>query len=108
MLRGFDPQRANPLYASMFNDRLFILNNCRAKIFEDIDRMINPDALLNRVVYDFDDNVKDGGVNFHGGNSTYNNHDVERLGRAEAPYDHLHFNSHFESGNLRKAIQVEH
>lgn len=68
--------------------------------------MINPDALLNRVVYDFDENVKEGGSNFHGGNSFYNNHDVERLGKPEAPYDHLHFNSHFESGNLRKSIQV--
>jgi len=29
-----------------------------------------------------------------------------RLGKPVTPYDHLHFNSLFESGNLRKSIQV--
>jgi len=51
---------------------------CRAKIFEDIDRLINSEELLNRVVYDFDAIVKDGGDEFHGGSSYYANHDVER------------------------------
>ena len=35
-----------------------LIYNFRAKIFEDIDRMINPDCLVNRVVYDLDDIVK--------------------------------------------------
>lgn len=34
-------------------------NNFRAKIFEDIDRMINPDSLINLVVYDLDEVIKD-------------------------------------------------
>lgn len=40
--------------------------------------MINPDSLLNRVVYDFDEIVKDAGNSFHGGNSYFANHDVDR------------------------------
>lgn len=50
----------------------------RAKIFEDIDRMINPDALVNRVVYDLDETIKDMGANFTGASSVFDNSDVKR------------------------------
>lgn len=50
----------------------------RAKIFEDIDRLINPDGLINRTAYDFDEVVKEAGNSFTCGNSYYANHDVER------------------------------
>uniref|UniRef100_A0A4W4DW05 Cytosolic carboxypeptidase 1 n=1 Tax=Electrophorus electricus TaxID=8005 RepID=A0A4W4DW05_ELEEL len=55
----------------------------RAKIFQDIERLIHPAEILDRVVYDLDMQscpVVDG--------------------------ESLKFNSRFESGNLRKAIQV--
>uniref|UniRef100_A0A8D3CVQ6 Cytosolic carboxypeptidase 1 n=1 Tax=Scophthalmus maximus TaxID=52904 RepID=A0A8D3CVQ6_SCOMX len=49
-----------------------------SKIFQDIERLIHPNDILDKVVYDLD---------IHEGES-------------------LKFNSQFESGNLRKAVQV--
>uniref|UniRef100_A0A8C2DRC2 Cytosolic carboxypeptidase 1 n=1 Tax=Cyprinus carpio TaxID=7962 RepID=A0A8C2DRC2_CYPCA len=56
----------------------------RMKIFQDIERLIHPSDILDKVVYDLDNQscpVTDNG-------------------------ESLKFNSKFESGNLRKAIQV--
>ncbi|XP_055774952.1 cytosolic carboxypeptidase 1-like isoform X3 [Salvelinus fontinalis] len=56
----------------------------RTKIFQDIERLIHPNDILDKVVYDLDIQsctVVDGGGS-------------------------LKFNSQFESGNLRKAVQV--
>nr|XP_023857219.1 cytosolic carboxypeptidase 1 [Salvelinus alpinus] len=56
----------------------------RTKIFQDIERLIHPNDILDKVVYDLDIQsctVVDGG-------------------------ESLKFNSQFESGNLRKAVQV--
>uniref|UniRef100_A0A9J7ZRA6 Cytosolic carboxypeptidase 1 n=1 Tax=Cyprinus carpio carpio TaxID=630221 RepID=A0A9J7ZRA6_CYPCA len=56
----------------------------RTKIFQDIERLIHPSDILDKVVYDLDNQscpVTDNG-------------------------ESLKFNSKFESGNLRKAIQV--
>uniref|UniRef100_A0A6Q2YVB0 Cytosolic carboxypeptidase 1 n=1 Tax=Esox lucius TaxID=8010 RepID=A0A6Q2YVB0_ESOLU len=55
----------------------------RTKIFQDIERLIHPNDILDKVVYDLDiqSPVVDDG-------------------------ESLKFNSQFESGNLRKAIQV--
>uniref|UniRef100_A0A3P8QDM9 Cytosolic carboxypeptidase 1 n=1 Tax=Astatotilapia calliptera TaxID=8154 RepID=A0A3P8QDM9_ASTCA len=50
----------------------------RSKIFQDIERLIHPNDILDKVVYDLD--IPSG--------------------------ESLKFNSQFESGNLRKAIQV--
>ncbi|KAL2092592.1 hypothetical protein ACEWY4_012390 [Coilia grayii] len=56
----------------------------RAKIFQDIERLIHPNDILDKVVYDLDLQscpvIDDG--------------------------ESLKFNSQFESGNLRKAVQV--
>uniref|UniRef100_A0A671SQA5 Cytosolic carboxypeptidase 1 n=1 Tax=Sinocyclocheilus anshuiensis TaxID=1608454 RepID=A0A671SQA5_9TELE len=54
----------------------------RTKIFQDIERLIHPSDILDKVVYDLD-----------------NQRSVCTIGS-------LKFNSKFESGNLRKAIQV--
>uniref|UniRef100_A0A8D0CIX1 Cytosolic carboxypeptidase 1 n=1 Tax=Scleropages formosus TaxID=113540 RepID=A0A8D0CIX1_SCLFO len=54
----------------------------RAKIFQDIERMIHPNDILDKVVYDLD------------------------LKRLIDDGESLKFNSQFESGNLRKAVQV--
>lgn len=51
---------------------------CRAKIFEDIDRMISPESLVNQVVYDFDEIVKEMGANYNDSNSVYSNDDAMR------------------------------
>ncbi|XP_046872539.1 cytosolic carboxypeptidase 1 isoform X2 [Hypomesus transpacificus] len=56
----------------------------RSKIFQDIERMIHPNDILDKVVYDLD--VPSCPVLDDG--------------------ESLKFNSQFESGNLRKAIQV--
>ncbi|XP_076847678.1 cytosolic carboxypeptidase 1 isoform X2 [Brachyhypopomus gauderio] len=56
----------------------------RAKIFQDIERLIHPAEILDRVVYDVD---------------------VQSCPVADDG-ESLKFNSQFESGNLRKAIQV--
>uniref|UniRef100_A0A8C5AYP2 Cytosolic carboxypeptidase 1 n=1 Tax=Gadus morhua TaxID=8049 RepID=A0A8C5AYP2_GADMO len=57
----------------------------RAKIFQDIERLIHPNDILDKVVYDLD--IPSGPVIADDGES-------------------LKFNSQFESGNLRKAIHV--
>ncbi|KAM9330716.1 cytosolic carboxypeptidase 1 [Gastrophryne carolinensis] len=56
----------------------------RTKIFQDIERMIHPNDVLDRVVYDLDNSSSP----------------VPEEG------DVLKFNSKFESGNLRKVIQI--
>ncbi|KAM3610203.1 uncharacterized protein V6R79_000588 [Siganus canaliculatus] len=57
----------------------------RSKIFQDIERLIHPNDILDKVVYDLDNPlcpvIEDSG-------------------------ESLKFNSQFESGNLRKAVQV--
>ncbi|TRY99459.1 hypothetical protein DNTS_022999 [Danionella cerebrum] len=56
----------------------------RTKIFQDIERLIHPGDILDKVVYDLDNQCS------------------PAIDNGES----LRFNSKFESGNLRKAIQV--
>ncbi|XP_064153171.1 cytosolic carboxypeptidase 1 isoform X2 [Anguilla rostrata] len=58
----------------------------RTKIFQDIERLIHPADILEKVVYDLDLHL----------------HRSPVISEGEA----LKFNSQFESGNLRKAVQV--
>ncbi|XP_074525777.1 cytosolic carboxypeptidase 1 isoform X3 [Halichoeres trimaculatus] len=57
----------------------------RSKIFQDIERLIHPNDILDKVVYDLD---------------------IPSCPLIEDNGESLKFNSQFESGNLRKAIQV--
>nr|XP_046243545.1 cytosolic carboxypeptidase 1 isoform X2 [Scatophagus argus] len=57
----------------------------RSKIFQDIERLIHPNDILDKVVYDLD---------------------IPSCPVIEDNGDSLKFNSQFESGNLRKAVQV--
>ncbi|KAK0145927.1 Cytosolic carboxypeptidase 1 [Merluccius polli] len=57
----------------------------RAKIFQDIERLIHPNDILDKVVYDLD---------------------IPSCPVVADDGESLKFNSQFESGNLRKAIQV--
>ncbi|XP_070763219.1 cytosolic carboxypeptidase 4-like [Enoplosus armatus] len=54
----------------------------RQKVFEDVQRFLNTDDIINQVVFDLED------------------------GSLQCPSDSLRFFSKFECGNLRKAIQV--
>jgi len=40
--------------------------------------MINPDSLINRLVFDFDENVREDGLNGDGNPSVYDNDDIHR------------------------------
>uniref|UniRef100_A0A8C6M7J0 Cytosolic carboxypeptidase 1 n=1 Tax=Nothobranchius furzeri TaxID=105023 RepID=A0A8C6M7J0_NOTFU len=57
----------------------------RSKIFQDIERLIHPNDILDKVVYDLD---------------------IPSCPVVEDSGESLKFNSQFESGNLRKAVQV--
>ncbi|XP_068166619.1 cytosolic carboxypeptidase 1 isoform X2 [Antennarius striatus] len=57
----------------------------RLKIFQDIERLIHPNDILDKVVYDLD---------------------IPSCPVIEGNGESLKFNSQFESGNLRKAVQV--
>ncbi|KAM7017721.1 cytosolic carboxypeptidase 1 isoform 1-T1 [Tautogolabrus adspersus] len=57
----------------------------RSKIFQDIERLIHPNDILDKVVYDLD---------------------IPSCPLIEDNGESLKFNSQFESGNLRKVIQV--
>ncbi|KAI3372802.1 hypothetical protein L3Q82_023259 [Scortum barcoo] len=57
----------------------------RSKIFQDIERLIHPNDILDKVVYDLD---------------------ISSCPVIEDNGESLKFNSQFESGNLRKAVQV--
>ncbi|XP_073321930.1 cytosolic carboxypeptidase 1 [Pagrus major] len=57
----------------------------RSKIFQDIERLIHPNDILDKVVYDMD---------------------IPSCPVIEDNGESLKFNSQFESGNLRKAVQV--
>lgn len=79
----------------------------RSKVFEDIDRMIHPETINDHVVYNLDKVVSVAGpVYLSRDTANLNNRDELRVGRSEAPFETLHFNAQFESGNLRKVIQV--
>ncbi|KAG7223449.1 hypothetical protein INR49_015552, partial [Caranx melampygus] len=57
----------------------------RSKIFQDIERLIHPNDIVDKVVYDLD---------------------IPSCPVIEDDGESLKFNSQFESGNLRKAVQV--
>ncbi|XP_061172292.1 cytosolic carboxypeptidase 1-like [Saccostrea echinata] len=80
----------------------------RMKVFEDIDRMIHPEHVIDRVVYDVDTVVARASSAYSPSNANLSNRDQMRIGsRLEAGGSaSLRFNSQFESGNLRKAIWV--
>ncbi|XP_067003008.2 cytosolic carboxypeptidase 1 isoform X2 [Anabrus simplex] len=81
---------------------------CRSKLLCSVERGINPNAVWNRVVYDLDTAITEyvpprtGDTN----EKLLYNVDERHVGQAEPSTFHLMFESRFESGNLRKAIQI--
>lgn len=90
-----------PLYRRKFGVQ-------RAKVFEDIDRMIHPENIIDREVYDVDAIIKRCGSSYCHGNSNLSNRDELRIGSQldAVGANSLRFNAQFECGNLRKAIWV--
>lgn len=81
----------------------------RTKVFEDIDRMIHPEHVIDRDAYDLDSIKAQSGVAYTTDNTSISNRDKFRVGssgRYEPGPDCLRFSSQFECGNLRKAIYV--
>ncbi|XP_035999694.1 cytosolic carboxypeptidase 1 [Fundulus heteroclitus] len=71
-----------PMFKEPLLERIYGVQ--RSKIFQDIERLIHPNDILDKVVYDID----------------HPSPVIEENGES------LKFNSQFESGNLRKAVQV--
>lgn len=96
------PYEVEPLYHRKFGVQ-------RTKVFEDIDRMIHPELVIDRDTYDLDAIKTRTGANYVPDNTNISNKDEFRVGsggRYEPGPDCLRFSSQFESGNLRKAIFV--
>ncbi|XP_071096549.1 cytosolic carboxypeptidase 1-like [Haliotis cracherodii] len=94
--------KAMPLPENLYNRKFGVQ---RAKVFEDIDRMIHPDYVIDRAVFNMDVAVSDATRDSQE-NSNLANRDELRIGRQDMTSSALRFNSQFESGNLRKVIQV--
>ncbi|XP_008334914.1 cytosolic carboxypeptidase 1 isoform X2 [Cynoglossus semilaevis] len=72
-----------PTFREPLLERVYGVQRC--KIFQDIERLIHPNDILDKVVYDLD---------------------MSCCPVVEDDGESLKFNSQFESGNLRKAVQV--
>lgn len=78
---------------------------CRSKLLISVDRGLHPGNILHETVYDLDALT----ANNHSNQSIdklLSNWDELRVGKRHNDIKHLMFESRFESGNLRKAIQV--
>ncbi|XP_076065569.1 cytosolic carboxypeptidase 1-like isoform X3 [Oratosquilla oratoria] len=98
------PKALEPLYAK---DRKV----CRMKALATIKRVLQPDLYMQRVVYDLDyllesDHTKQLITPTSSSLRILNNWDEKRVGKKDIAVNHLNFESRFESGNLRRAIQV--
>ncbi|CAG4978148.1 unnamed protein product [Parnassius apollo] len=83
---------------------------CRSKLLSCVDKAINPEAYLNEVVYDLDQLCNSMASDNSSQKSTDNllltNTDEQDISKINTFPSRLNFESRFESGNLRKAIQV--
>ncbi|XP_018646620.1 Mername-AA217 hypothetical peptidase (M14 family) [Schistosoma mansoni] len=66
------------------------------EILDDMRRFIDSNDLINRIVYDLDGLIK----------FQSNDDPIKMIGQFDVEKGHLEFESRFECGNLRKAIQV--
>ncbi|XP_073957932.1 cytosolic carboxypeptidase 1-like isoform X5 [Choristoneura fumiferana] len=84
---------------------------CRIKLLSCVDRAINPEAYMNEVVYDLDQlnsssNATDAIAQKSAESLFLSNHDEQELTKLNNFASRLTFESRFESGNLRKVIQI--
>ncbi|XP_063395355.1 cytosolic carboxypeptidase 1-like isoform X2 [Cydia fagiglandana] len=86
-------------------------STCRVKLLSCVDRAISPEAYMNEVVYDLDQLNSQAGVpdnpSLKSTESVFlSNTDEEEIAKLNNFSTRLSFESRFESGNLRKAIQI--
>ncbi|XP_061709086.1 cytosolic carboxypeptidase 1-like isoform X5 [Cydia pomonella] len=86
-------------------------STCRVKLLSCVDRAISPEAYMNEVVYDLDQLNSLAGLSDNSSQksteSTFlSNTDEEEITKVNNFSTRLSFESRFESGNLRKAIQI--
>ncbi|XP_045540869.1 cytosolic carboxypeptidase 1 isoform X2 [Papilio machaon] len=82
---------------------------CRTKLLSCVDKAINPESYLNEVVYDLDQLCNAAASENPSQKSTdilLTNTDEQEISKANTFPARLSFESRFESGNLRKVIQV--
>ncbi|XP_047117831.1 cytosolic carboxypeptidase 1-like isoform X1 [Schistocerca piceifrons] len=81
---------------------------CRSKLLNCVERGLHPNQVMNKVVYDLDSwsSVDPSHRLINASEKVLFNMDERHLGSGEPEKRHLIFESRFESGNLRKAIQV--
>lgn len=81
---------------------------CRSKLLNCVERGLHPNQIINKVVYDVDSwsSVEPSHRLINSSEKVLFNMDERHLGSGEPEQSHLIFESRFESGNLRKAIQV--
>ncbi|KAL5104064.1 Cytosolic carboxypeptidase 1 [Taenia crassiceps] len=73
---------------------------------DDVRRVVDSEDLIDRVVFDLDELItQERGIDARTG-GVLSNSDELLLGEFDADVGHLQFESRFESGNLRKVIQV--
>ncbi|VDN08901.1 unnamed protein product, partial [Dibothriocephalus latus] len=116
------PNSVNPLLSNPPGSVPFSLMGLQhAEILDDVRRLLDSDDIIDRVVYDLDDlilqalsaaNADKGRLvppsrDFSSGDYvTFMNSDELIAGTFDSEKDSLEFESRFECGNLRKAIQV--
>ncbi|KAF9802138.1 hypothetical protein SFRURICE_011828 [Spodoptera frugiperda] len=84
---------------------------CRMKLLSCVDRAINPEAYMNETVYDLDQLCSasantDSSAQKSSESICLTNTDEQEITKVNSYSSRLTFESRFESGNLRKAIQV--
>ncbi|XP_022821510.1 cytosolic carboxypeptidase 4-like isoform X5 [Spodoptera litura] len=86
---------------------------CRMKLLSCVDRAINPEAYMNETVYDLDQLCSASANTDSGAQKSFSsesigltNTDEQEITKVNSYSSRLAFESRFESGNLRKVIQV--
>jgi len=81
---------------------------CRSKLLASVERGLHVVTTIHEVVYDLDALAISANRNgARKASVTFDNSDEKRIGVRNLETKQLRFESRFESGNLRKAIQVE-
>ncbi|XP_071627062.1 cytosolic carboxypeptidase 1 isoform X2 [Temnothorax longispinosus] len=79
---------------------------CRAKLLACVERGLHAAATIQEVVYDLDALANSASRTMSGEERLFGNWDENRIGKRNSDTKRLQFESRFESGNLRKAIQI--
>ncbi|XP_011693107.1 PREDICTED: cytosolic carboxypeptidase 1-like isoform X2 [Wasmannia auropunctata] len=79
---------------------------CRAKLLTCVERGLHAAATIQEVVYDLDALANSASRATLGDKRLFGNWDERRIGKRTLDTKQLQFESRFESGNLRKAIQI--